>query len=72
MQELFAMQTGTASCSYCGTTSSWSAERSDSTEVGEEYTCPTCDRSTSVWEGEASDRLDAGDAMDWVHPEPLD
>jgi len=72
MQELFSMQTlSRASCSYCGEPEQWSAERSDSTETGEEYACPSCDQSTAVWEGDGADELDAVDSMDWVHPEPL-
>jgi hypothetical protein len=58
-------------CTYCGTTSSWSSELTDSTEVAEVYSCPGCERETAVCDDQASAGLNLGSSWTWNAPEPL-
>ena len=39
-------------CTYCGATSTWSAEHTEETEMAEVHACSTCDQETSVCDEE--------------------
>lgn len=70
MRSLFRLQTLPApSCSFCGTTSGWSAESVDRIELGEPYECPECDESSPAWEGDRGHELDGGESMAWAQPD---
>jgi hypothetical protein len=58
-------------CTFCGATSSWSSERADSTEIGQDWVCPSCEQSSSVWGGDMVSPLETRADMPWAAPEPL-
>ncbi len=58
-------------CTYCGATSSWSAERTEATELAETHTCPECDQQTGVWPDSAAGEPVAAADLPWAAPEPL-
>jgi hypothetical protein len=58
-------------CTYCGSVSEWSAETTDSTELGEPHVCAGCEEVTSVWDDTDTQKLDHGELMEWVSAEPL-
>ena len=58
-------------CTYCGSVSQWSSERTERTELSETYECSSCGESTAVWDDTEVKRLDGGVRMPWVGPDPL-
>ena len=58
-------------CTYCGTISDWSSERTDATMLGEEYACPSCGQQTASWVEETNQDLEPGRAMYWLEADPI-
>jgi DNA-directed RNA polymerase subunit RPC12/RpoP len=58
-------------CTYCDSVQGWSAERTDSTMMGEVYVCPTCGEGTHTCDDHAIHEIEAGERMDWVAAEPI-
>lgn len=58
-------------CTFCGSESTWSAYRADSTEIGETWTCTDCETPSTRWDADMVRSLDVGPEMPWIAPEPL-
>lgn len=58
-------------CTYCGSISDWSSERTDATMLGEEHACTSCGRQTSSWDEETNQNLEASSAMTWLEADPI-
>ncbi|MCU0304214.1 MAG: hypothetical protein MUC56_09185 [Thermoanaerobaculales bacterium] len=58
-------------CTYCGSISDWSSERTDATMLGEEHACSSCGRQTSSWDEEIAQRLEPGQSMGWLEVDPI-
>jgi DNA-directed RNA polymerase subunit RPC12/RpoP len=64
-------QTDAVRCTYCGSVSDWSAERTDATMLGEEHVCSSCGRQTSPWDEETNQNLEPSGSMSWLEADPI-
>jgi hypothetical protein len=58
-------------CTYCGSVSDWSSERTDATMLGEEHACTSCGEQTSSWDEETNQDLEPGKSMFWLEADPI-
>jgi DNA-directed RNA polymerase subunit RPC12/RpoP len=58
-------------CTYCGTISDWSSERTDATMLGEEHACQSCGRQTAAWDEETNQNLEPATSMYWLEADPI-
>ena len=58
-------------CTYCGATSTWSAEHTEETELAEAHACTSCEQETSICDEEVRNGLDLGESLSWAAPEPM-
>ena len=58
-------------CTYCGTISDWSSERTDATMLGEEHACRSCGEQTAPWSEETDQSLEAAPSMFWHEADPI-
>ena len=58
-------------CTYCGATSTWSAEHTDTTELPEVHPCTSCGHETTLCDLEVSNALHLAENLTWAAPEPL-
>ena len=58
-------------CTYCGSISDWSSERTDATMLGEEHACTSCGLQTSPWNEETNQNLEPAKNMYWLEADPI-
>jgi len=58
-------------CTYCGSISDWSSERTDATMLGEEHACTSCGQQTSSWDEETNQNLEPAQNMYWLEANPI-
>ncbi len=58
-------------CTYCGSISDWSSERTDATMLGEEHACSSCGEQTSSWDEEPNQQLEPAKSMFWLEADPI-
>ena len=58
-------------CTYCDEVSQWSSERTETTLLGEEHSCPSCGMETTVWDEDEVQELERDVLPQFESPAPL-